>query len=239
MTSCRQVQWPSRGAATRIDSMGLTRRDTLQLAGLVAGAAMITALLRMRRPLGEDVGDILSEGALPDDRSSPSEENPSADLTLVAFTDYRCPACRVAHPAMKRAVARDGRVRIVYKDWPIFGAASERAARVAIASDRQGIYPLVHDRLMTGPAHDEEALRSAVEESGGEWSRLEADLARHGSGISALLAQHGREALALGLAGTPGYLIGTMRVRGALNEAEFVRAFSEAREQAGKEVTAG
>ncbi len=219
--------------------MGLTRRDTFQLAGLVAGAALVTALLRMRRPLGEDVGDILSAGARSDDRSSPSEENPSADLTLVAFTDYRCPACRVAHPAMKRAVTSDGRVRIVYKDWPIFGAVSERAARVAIASDRQGIYPRVHDRLMTGPAHDDEALRSAVEDSGGEWSRVQADLARHGSSISALLAQHGREALALRLAGTPGYLIGTIRVRGALNEAEFLRGFGEAREQAGKKVRAG
>jgi protein-disulfide isomerase len=46
-----------------------------------------------------------------------------------------------------------------------------------------------------------------------------------------MLARNGAQAFALGLGGTPGYLIGSILVRGALREAEFTRAFTEAREK--------
>lgn len=210
--------------------MTLTRRDSLQLAGLVAGATLLTTVLRMRRPLGRNVSGVASADKIREDRSSPASENPDADLTLIVFTDYRCPACRSAHPAMKRAVEKDGKVRVVYKDWPIFGDLSERAARVAIASDLQKIYPAVHDRFMTQRTHDEVALRSAIKEAGGDWDRLQEDLARNRSNISAELARNSTHAFNLGLPGTPGYLIGPILVSGGLDEAEFARVFSEARE---------
>lgn len=210
--------------------MRVTRRETMQLAALVAAAALVGGLLRMRRPIGEDVGGRPAARAVRADRSSPAEEHPAADLSLIVFTDYLCPACRGAHPAMKRAAAADGKVRIVYKDWPIFGAASERAAEVALAADRQGIYPLVHDRLMTGPARGTDALRAAVDQSGGDWHRLQVDLSRNRSLIAAQLERNRMQAFQLGLQGTPGYLIGPILVRGALSQTAFTRAFSEARE---------
>jgi protein-disulfide isomerase len=193
-------------------------------------AVVLTLLLRDQRSLGQNVGDNLLARAVREDRSSPAEDNPAADLSLIVFTDYRCPACRAAHPAMKRAVATDRKVRIVYKDWPVFGAASERAARIAIASSFQGIYPLVHDRLMSGRADSEDALRNAVQQSGGDWRRLQGDLASKQTLISAELARNRRQAFELGLPGTPGYLIGPILVRGALTEAEFTRVFRAARQ---------
>jgi protein-disulfide isomerase len=41
-------------------------------------------------------------------------------------------------PALEEAVQRDGKVRVIYKDWPIFGPPSERAASVALACAEQG-----------------------------------------------------------------------------------------------------
>ncbi len=131
---------------------------------------------------------------------------------------------------MKRAVAKDGKVRVVYKDWPIFGPASERAAEVAIASDFQHIYPLVHDRLMTGRVDGDVALRAAVELSGGDWRQLQRDLARNKTVIDAQLGRIRLQAFQLGLGGTPGYLIGPILVRGAMSEREFTRIFKQARE---------
>jgi protein-disulfide isomerase len=131
---------------------------------------------------------------------------------------------------MKRAVAADGNVRIVYKDWPIFGDPSERASEVALASDQQNIYPLVHDHLMTGRADNETSLRAAVERSGGDWRRLQADLAKNRIAISEQLARNRKQAFELGLPGTPGYLAGTILVRGALTERDFARLFRQARE---------
>jgi protein-disulfide isomerase len=135
---------------------------------------------------------------------------------------------------MKRAVASDGKVRIVYKDWPIFGAASKRAAEVALASRYQNIYPDVHDRLMTRAVNSNDALRVAVEQSGGNWRDLQNKLGGNSSEISSQLERNARQAFQLGLAGTPGYLIGTTLVRGALTEREFKNVFRAARTRAAR-----
>ena len=209
--------------------MKLTSTDMLQLIAVIVVAALFGIFLKAQAPLGQNISDNSLARAVREDQSSPADENPSADLTLIVFSDYRCPACRVAHPAMKRAVERDGRVRIVYKDWPIYGAASERAAEVAIASNFQKIYPLVHDQLMTAGAGSDRALRSAVEISGGDWRRLQNDLVKNRPEILAQLGRNRRQAFELRLPGTPGYLIGPILVQGALSEAEFTRLFRQAR----------
>ena len=212
--------------------MDLSRKDLWQLFAVIAVAALLSLLLQTRRPLGENVSDNALALAVRNDRSSPAEGPSTADLTLIVFTDYRCPACRAAYPAMKRAIAKDGKVRVVYKDWPIFGDASERAAKVAIASDFQNIYPLVHDRLMTGRADSDAALRTAVKRSGGDWRKLQSDLTANRAQIDAEIGRNKMQAFGLGLGGTPGYLIGPILVRGALTESEFTRVFKQARDGA-------
>lgn len=211
--------------------MGPARREVIQLGAVLAVAASFSALLRQQRPLGENVSNNSLALAVRKDTSSPAEGSLASDVTLIVFTDYGCPACRTAYPAMKRAVAKDGRVRIVYKDWPVFGPASKRAAEVALASTFQNLYPLVHDRLMTGPAGSDMDLKTAIEQSGGDWRKLQSDLVRNRAQITAQLARNRTEAFALGLGGTPGYLIGPILVRGALKESEFTRAVKEARQQ--------
>ena len=129
---------------------------------------------------------------------------------------------------MRKAVARDGNIRLVYKDWPIFGAQSERAAKVALAADRQGIYPSVHHALMHMPV-DGQSMRRAVEQAGGSWQQVEVDLVRHRAMIVRQLEQHRLQAFRMGLQGTPSYLIGDVLVEGALSEREFLRAFAQAR----------
>lgn len=198
---------------------------------MIVLALALALLLRSQRSLGQHVGDNSLARAILEDQSSPTGGNPAADLALVVFTDYRCTACRSAHPAMKWAVATDGNVRIVYKDWPIFGAASEHAAQIALASRFQGIYPLVHDRLMIGRADKEDGLRLAVEQSGGDWRRLLDDLASKRMLISEQLTRNKRQAFEIGLPGTPGYLIGPILVRGSLSEADFTRVIQEARQE--------
>jgi protein-disulfide isomerase len=207
----------------------VSRKDLGLLAILMAAAMLVSLALRSDAPIGTHVGDQPLARSVRQDRSPPVAENTSADVTLIVFTDYQCPACRLAHAPMHRAVARDGRVRVVYKEWPIFGQLSERAARMALAADYQGIYPPVHDALMAGGRPDDRALKQAVEQAGGSWGQLRIDLDRHCAAIDAQLARNREQAFGLGLMGTPGYLIGPILVRGALGEAEFLRAFSEAR----------
>jgi protein-disulfide isomerase len=181
-------------------------------------------------PVGRDVRASGAVAGILDDRFAPAIGPERASLRLAVFSDYRCPACRHGVAALNAAVAGDGDVRLLFKDWPIFGAPSVRAARVALSAARQGIYPRLHHILMTGAGRlDAAALRGAVGAAGGDWTRVEADLAAHGTEIDAQLTRHAAEAASIALPGTPGYLAGSLLVVGVIDEAAFGRLFSAAR----------
>ena len=208
-----------------------TRKDVLQLLIAVVIGVGVSQLLLRSAPLGRDVGDSPAARAALRDTVSPSLTPADPTLTLVVLTDYQCPACKRANAAMETAVAKDGHVRVIYRDWPIFGPVSERAARVAIAADRQGIYPKVHRLLMEEWRRlDDQVLRDAVEASGGDWARLQADL-QNAPDIDRQLARTNADVLALGIRGTPAYLAGSRLVTGALDEAGFEKLFAEGRVQ--------
>ena len=105
-----------------------------------AGTA-VSYMLRSNQSIGRSVGTSPAAIGVLTDNTSPEARHGAADLTLVAFIDYRCPVCRKADPAMRKAVARDGNIRLVCKDWPIFGAQSERAAEVAPLRTGRGFTP--------------------------------------------------------------------------------------------------
>jgi len=210
----------------------LTRREAFAVAGLIGGGYAVASVMQATAPLGRDVsGNMIAQAAL-DDPDGPSGGAPRGDLVMAVYTDYRCPACRQAHQAMKDAVGGDGNVRVLYKDYPIFGAVSESAAALALASRYQRLYEQLHDRLMTGPASvDADDIRIAITAIGGDWVRLERDRKAMAPAIARRLGRVANEAFGLGIAGTPAYLIGTILVNGALDADEFTRVFRDARSQ--------
>lgn len=180
---------------------------------------------------GTPIADAALVARLATDRSAPALGPADADVAITVFTDYQCPACRVAHPAMLVAARRDGRVRIVFRDLPIFGPVSEDAARIALATRPQGLYPKVHDAFMRESRRLSPAvMRALVEREGGDWQRVLASIAK--GEPNARLAANQRDALLLGAAGTPTYVIGRYRYTGALTERQFARAVSRARDEA-------
>lgn len=208
------------------------RREWLQLAGVIATGYGISVIVRSNAPPGRDVSGNSTARALRLDPGGPAEGPASADLRVIAFTDYLCPACREAAPALAAAVEEDGNVQVIYKDWPIFGEVSERLARVALAADHQGIYARVHHALMSEtPSADPAILRGLVERAGGRWARIEQDLREHGGEIEAALDKNRRDAFALGIAGTPTYLTGSILIEGPLSRSGFIRAFGKARDK--------
>lgn len=200
----------------------------IQLTVVTAAALLLWRIFTESQPLGDDVGNLQTVAKIRADKSSPAVINPRADMTIIVFTDYQCPACRSSEPALQSAARRDGKITIVYKEWPVFGRRSEQAARVALASAHQGIYPAVHAALMSTTL-DEPRLQEAVLNSGGDWRRLQTDLERYRKDIDAELADNETQAFSLGLDGTPAYLIGPILVKGALDEREFAKAIAAAR----------
>ena len=206
----------------------LNRRQAVGLGAVVVGGWAVGQVLRRTATIGRDVGptaDLILAGG-----SSPEHGPADATLRLAVFTDYRCPACRHAFPALEEAVRRDGKVRVIYKDWPIFGPPSERAASVALSCAEQGIYPVVHRQLMAdNRTIDDDMLRDVVIGAGGDWLSATTWLASHAQAVAARLRANGQEAYSIGLAGTPGFLAGRMLVMGAIDPGDFERLFARAR----------
>jgi protein-disulfide isomerase len=168
--------------------------------------------------------------AFTEDEVAPRHEPANFDVTIVKYTDYQCPFCRKAHRDLARLVEQDPRVRIIYRDWPIFGPASEEAARLAIASKWQGKHERFHDALMSSPAPlTSEVIRAAADDAGIDWSRLQSDLARHETQIKELLQRNASQARSLGLQGTPAFIVGDTLVEGALDLASMSELVADAR----------
>jgi len=209
-----------------------TARTWLSLVAIALAAFALGTVLRNVGPVGTDISQRTSLASIKADHTSPSSGPREARIALVVFTDYQCPACRAAHDAMHRAVRDAGDVRIIYRDLPIFGPVSERAARVALAARNQGLYGPVHDGFMRDPRRlDDPVMRAIVEREGGNWQQIERDLATDPA-IGRQLQVNQADALRLGVAGTPTYLIGSYRIAGALDEEGFAKAFEQARSDA-------
>jgi len=201
----------------------MRRRDFIRTAALAALAPAVLAGGRARAQ-GVDVNAILH------DPDAPTFGNPDGDVTIVAFLDYNCPFCKKSAPDLARVVQEDGRIRLVYKDWPVLSAASVYGAQLALAAQYQGRYESVHTALMAiaGRRIDEQTMLKAVAASGVDLDRLMADLKAHIADIGALLKRNAAQADSLGLSGTPTYLVGPL-LASTLDHASFKRAVAEAR----------
>ncbi|WP_294264597.1 DsbA family protein [uncultured Sphingomonas sp.] len=164
------------------------------------------------------------------DPVAPAVAPKGADVTLVVFSDYQCPYCRRIHPAIEQLKREDRRLRIVYRDWPIFGAPSVEAARTAIAANYQGRHAAFNDALMATQGRiDSAAIRAAAARAGVDWKRLKADENRHAGEIEGVIARTRGYARAMGLTGTPAMLVGRYLIPGAVDLPTLRKAIASAR----------
>lgn len=171
------------------------------------------------------------------DAAAPVTGNPKGDLTIVEFSDYNCPFCKRSAAALEKLAKEDNGLRIIHKDWPVLSEASIAGARMALAAGYQGKYAAAHAALMEIPGMriSQEQMRAAIAAAGVDMARLDADLKAHGAEIDALLARNADQAEALGLQGTPAFLIGRYIVPSALDYSDFKQAVAEARTKAKKD----
>ena len=205
--------------------------DRRTLLALMPAVALAPALLSLAPPIEEAFAQGVDPNAILNDPEVPVSGNPKGDLTIVAFLDYNCPFCKKAEPDLTRLVKADGRIRLVHKDWPILGDASVYGAQLALAAKYQGRYDEVHRALMGIPGRKipKERMLEAVAASGVDVARLEEDRKAHQAEIAALLQRNLDQADALGLQGTPVFLIGQLKVAAALDYDGFRQAVAQAR----------
>ncbi|MEO0389118.1 MAG: DsbA family protein [Pseudomonadota bacterium] len=157
--------------------------------------------------------------------------NTVGTLTIVEFIDYQCTYCKRAHPEVTALVAADTDIRYVVKELPLLGPASTAAARVAMAvQDVHGaeIYAGFSDAMMRHPERlTEPTILTLLETAGAD---APAVLARaRSSEVTAQLNATRALANAIGLTGTPTFVMGDRMVRGFLPRAEMEAVVAEAK----------
>lgn len=128
-----------------------TRRQTLALIAAVAATPVLAQAQARPNPMPDEL-----RTALERDKNGIVLGNPAGNITLVEFFDYNCPFCKKILPKMQQLISSDPQLRVVFREWPVFGADSEFAARAALAALDQGKYWQTHAGLM--------ALRDRVAE---------------------------------------------------------------------------
>ena len=90
-------------------------------------------------------------------RGAPAMGDGGAKLTLVDFSDYQCPFCRLhasqVLPELVREYVKTGKLRYVFRDFPIASIhpQAHRLHEAAHCAGDQGKYWGMHDRLFDDP----------------------------------------------------------------------------------------
>ena len=161
----------------------------------------------------------------------PVAGNPKGDVTIVEFFDTRCGYCRRLEPVMARFLAKDGNVRLVYKDLPILGPASVLGSKALIAAAKQGGYEKLREALMKLPPDTTLPMIEAEAKALGlDWPRLARDM--EDPAVRSQIDANLKLASALNIQGTPAMIIGGELVPGAVELDELARVVAEARRTA-------
>jgi len=132
--------------------------------------------------------------------------NPKGDVSVVEYFDYNCGYCRASLPVIDQLVAADPNVRIVYREMPVLSEQSGVAARMSIAAARAGRFKPFHDALYNAGPITDQSLALAARAAGLDPAKLKA--ASDAPDVSDAISGNLSMVRALGMSGTPSWVIG-------------------------------
>ena len=159
----------------------------------------------------------------------------SASVTILEFSDFQCPYCKRAQDTLEQIMREfPGRVRIVFKDFPLdFHPGARPAALAARCAGAGGRFWEYHDLLFVAqPDFEREDLLRYAERIGLERASFAEclDSARFRDAVE----QDMTEGRALGITGTPTFFVNGRRLVGAMPVEAFREAVRAALTEDGK-----
>lgn len=192
----------------------------------VAAASVVAAALAPRPGRARQ----LTEDEVFRDPDAPVLGNPKGDVTIVEFFDYQCPYCKKSHPDVESVVTEDGNVRLIMKDWPVFGDVSVFASQAVLGANELGAYKQAMEALMATPASlSQDDVKRLLTSAGLDLSKVAEAVRRNDKKISNLLTRNYNQATAFNFAGTPSFVIGKMAYSGVLGKDQLRDAIRQAR----------
>ena len=195
---------------------------------MVAGLAVVAlghAHPRITRAVADQAGVVFS---------SPHQANvgnPKGDVTVVEFFDYHCGYCKRFMPEVAQLLKDDKNVRVVFKEFPILSDDSEVASRAALAvyNIDKSKYLDYHILLMqSSDSFTPEVLTANAEKVG-----ISADdfkKAFNDPKLSKDIEDNKKLAQELAITGTPGIVIGTEFMPGAISYDKLKSTVQEVRD---------
>ncbi|MEO0760214.1 MAG: DsbA family protein [Pseudomonadota bacterium] len=170
-------------------------------------------------------------GALHDTEYSWAGGDLDGDVTIVEFLDYRCGFCKRAHPNVTAALEQDGNTRIIVIEYPILGPDSVAAGRMAMAAYRLDaeLYEALHDELMLFQGELTERMAYRIADQVGYDIAALKELAKSDE-IGEQIDRNYQLAEALGVRGTPTFIVGEEIVRGAVPTGDLLERIEAQRQ---------
>ena len=154
--------------------------------------------------------------------------NPKGDVTLVVFFDYACPYCRQGHADVQKLTEADKNVRVVFRDFPVLSPASDEAAMASLSAAQQGRYLRFHNAMFETPGKVAHERTVAMVRSAG-LNELQTAKDLSAAPLKAEIRKNLDLGRALGLTGTPSYIVGNKILSGAVGFDALKAAVDEAR----------
>lgn len=161
--------------------------------------------------------------------------NPEGDVTMVEFFDYNCGWCKKGLPEVLDLIKSDGNLRLVMKEFPIFGEDSEYAARAALASRNQGKYWPFHVAML---GHEGKLTKASVDEiakaQGLDLDQLKKDM--EAPEVAEAISRNQALANKLAINGTPAFIIDNKVIPGYLPKDGLAASIKDVRDGGGCKV---
>lgn len=147
--------------------------------------------------------------------------NARGDVTLVEFFDYACGYCRASEPILQRLIAEDKNLRVVFRELPVLGPDSDAAAFASLSAADAGRYMAFHTQLFAA-GRPEAATLARV-------STANRVPATPSPAAQAEIGRNRQLADAIGVTGTPAFIVGEMVFTGAVGYDALKKAIADTR----------
>ena len=164
-----------------------------------------------------------------------------APVVMLAYSEFQCPFCgkfaRDTAPTLIEKYVEDGTLRIEWRDFPYLGAESTTAAQAGRAAGAQDSFWAFHDEMYADqlPPNsgklDEDYVAGIADELGLDVEQFRADMTSEAT--QQAIADDFAQGQAIGVTGTPAFVINGVPVIGAQPTAVFEKTIEQAAADAG------
>lgn len=144
------------------------------------------------------------------------------DVVLVEFFDYACGFCRKSNADVERLLAEDKQLKVVWRELPVLGEDSVRAAEVSLAAASQGKFHPFYARLFDSGRPTAAVLAQVRNATGIAPAPVS-------QAIRAELEKNYELARAINASGTPTFVVGDTVLQGAVGYDALKQAITDAR----------